>query len=238
FEPVEWLSGSVDYFNIEISDRVANISSQTIINCLNGSQTNCPPGLSNFDPSITPPDPSLGLGLARGPAGNIVFLQRGSASLGTLETNGFDINLRGNFDLGNWGRITSDVQGTYTMEYIVDGGDNVAGSKNPANESIPRWRAGKNTVWAIGDFAFSWNMNYTSRIDRAIDATDLDGLESWITHDLQANWYAPWNGQITVGVQNVANRDPVLDTGEGDGYDFDLYDAYGRVPYIRYTQRF
>ena len=37
-----------------------------------------------------------------------------------------------------------------------------------------------------------------------------------------------------------ADKDPVLDPlhPSGRGFDFNLYDAYGRVPYVRYTQNF
>ena|GEM_PF-4210849 len=29
-----------------------------------------------------------------------------------------------------------------------------------------------------------------------------------------------------------------LDVGENRGFNFSLYDGYGRVPYLRYTQNF
>ena len=32
------------------------------------------------------------------------------------------------------------------------------------------------------------------------------------THDVQVAWNTPWNGKIALGVQNVANRGPVLDS--------------------------
>ena len=65
-------------------------------------------------------------------------------------------------------------------------------------------------------------------------------LPSWTTHDLQATWNTPWNGKLAVGVTNAANKGPVLDPFDptGRGFDFNLYDTYGRVPYVRYTQSF
>jgi iron complex outermembrane receptor protein len=57
---------------------------------------------------------------------------------------------------------------------------------------------------------------------------------------VQATWAAPWNGRLTIGVNNVLNRGPSLDAlnSSGRGFDFGLYDAYGRVTYMRYTQSF
>ncbi len=232
FEPFDWLSGSVDWWKIEIEDRVAAIGAQQIINCLNGTSQNCPPGLANLPAGASPPDESLGLGVARNPdTGQILYLQRGFASLGTVDTEGFDVNLRGNWNFGDMGSLRVDAQGTYVGVYETDAGANVAG-----DNGLPRWRATLNTEYRIGDFAFAWVMNY---IDDQNDSLDNTGpLPSWTTHDLQANWYTPWNGQVTVGVDNVANKDPVLDNGESRGFNFSLYDGYGRIPYVRYKQNF
>ena len=232
FEPLDWLNGSVDYWNIKITDRVAGIGAQTIINCLSGTQQNCPPGLSNLPAGASPPDPSLGLGVARGDQGQIVYLQRGFASLGTIETEGFDINLRSNFDFGNAGRLRTEIVGGYTWRYEVDSGANVAGQNG-----LPRWRAVLSNQYSFGDFVFAWNMNYIGGQQTDALGSD-DGLPSWITHDLQVNYFTPWNGRVTVGVDNLSDRDPVLDTGEGRGFNFNLYNGYGRIPYLRYTQTF
>lgn len=43
---------------------------------------------------------------------------------------------------------------------------------------------------------------------------------------------------MVVGVDNLSDRDPVLDRGEPRGFNFDLYDGYGRLGYLRYVQRF
>ena len=222
----------MDWWTIEVTDRVAGIGAQQIINCLAGTSQNCPPGLSNFPVGTTLPDPNVGLGLVRNPdSGQIVGLQRGFASLGEISTEGFDVNLRGNWNFGELGSLRVDAQGTYTGVFEVDSGANVAG-----DVGLPRWRAALNSEYRIGDFAFAWVMNY---IDDQNDSLGNEGpLPSWTTHDLQANWYAPWNGQITVGVDNVANKDPVLDNGEGRGFNFSLYDGYGRIPYVRYKQNF
>ncbi len=235
FEPLDWLSGSVDWYRIEVTDRIAAIDAQQIINCLNGTTQNCPPGLINLDPTLTPPTETanLGLGVARNPNdGSIVYLQRGFASLGTLDLEGFDVNLRGNWNFGDAGTLRVDAQGTYSAVYEIDGGENLAGG-----QALPRWRAGLNTEYRIGDFAFAWVMNYIDDQDEALDPS-RDGLPSWTTHDLQANWYTPWNGQLTVGVDNIADKDPVLDAGELRDFNYSLYDQYGRIPYIRYKQNF
>lgn len=233
FEPLEWLNGSVDYFNIEIENRVAGIGPQQIINCLEGTSSNCPPGLSSFPTGTSFPNPNLGLGIEFRDDGSIVAMQRGFASLGTIETDGIDVNLRTNFDFGNAGRLTNELQATHTMSFETDGGDDVAGEAG-----LPDLRAVLANVYRFGDFAFSWNINYIDGQSTSLAEGDDGSLPSWTTHDVQVNWFTPWNGRLTVGATNLGDKDPVLDEGEGRGFNFDLYNAYGRIPYVRYTQNF
>lgn len=232
FSPVEWFNGTIDYYRIDIDNRVAGIGSQLIINCLDGTETNCPPGLSNL-PNVFPgPNEAAGLGVLRGDQGEILYIQRGFASLGTIETSGIDTSLNFNFDFGSGGVLTSELLATYLMSYEVDSGEDVAG-----NEGLPEWRTNWRNTWSIGDFAFALNVNYIASQDTAL-SNQQDGVDSWTTFDLQANWFTPWDGQIVVGADNVSDEDPPLDPGYGDGFNFDLYDGYGRILYWRYVQTF
>ena len=233
YEPFDWLNGSIDYYNIEIEDRVASIGAQQVVNCVAGTQENCPPGLVMLDPSIDPPVPNAGLGVARLPGSNAIdYIQIGFASLGTIQTDGVDVNLRTNFDFGSAGRLSNEFQASYILSYEVDSGADVAG-----DAQLPKWRGTLANQYSFGDFTFAWNINYIDSQDTAL-SPNLNRLPSWTTHDVQVNWYAPWGGQVTAGVNNVGDKDPVLDPGELRGFNFNLYDAYGRVPYVRYTQTF
>ena len=232
FEPTDWFAATLDYWNISIDNRVAGIGAQQVLNCLEGTTTNCPPGLSFFPAGSAFPDPSLGLGAEFGPAGNVIFLQSGFASLGTIDSDGFDISLRGNFDLNDWGRLRSEINGSYLWSQEIDSGTNVAGLSR-----LPRWRAIWSNQWNWGDFGFAWNINYIGS-QRSAQSPLLDRLPSWTTHDLQASYFTPWNGRIVLGVDNLLDKDPVLDPGEGRDFNFNLYNGYGRITYLRYVQTF
>ena len=232
YEPNEMFAATLDYWNISIDDRVAFIGPQQILNCLEGTTTNCPPGLSNFPAGSPFPSPDLGLGTEFGPQGQVVFLQSGFASLGTIDSEGFDISLRGNFDLADFGRLRSEIQGSYLLSQEIDSGVNTAGLAG-----LPRWRAIWSNQWNYGDFGFNWNVNYIGS-QRSAASPLLDRLPSWTTHDLQASYFTPWNGRITLGVDNLLDKDPVLDPGEGRDFNFNLYNGYGRITYLRYVQNF
>ncbi|HEY7906270.1 MAG TPA: TonB-dependent receptor, partial [Wenzhouxiangella sp.] len=146
--------------------------------------------------------------------------------------DGFDISMDANFDFGDWGNFRSQITGGYTWSYEIDDGTNIAGLAG-----LPRWRA----VWAnqhfYGDFSFAWNVNYIGSQTTAASPT-LDSLPSWTTHDLQVNYFTPWDGRISIGVDNALDKDPVVDPGESRGFNFGLYNGYGRISYVRYVQSF
>lgn len=232
WEPTDWFTATLDYWNISIDDRVAFIGAQQVLNCLEGLQTNCPPGLTRFGAGASAPDPSLGLGGQFGSEGQVQFLQTGFASLGTIDSDGFDISLRGNFDFDAYGRLRSEINGSYLWSQEIDSGVNVAGLA-----TLPRWRAIWANQYTFGDFGVNWNINYIGS-QRSAQTANLDRLPSWTTHDLQFNYFAPWNGRISVGMDNVFDRDPVLDPGNNRGFNFNLYNGYGRITYLRYVQTF
>lgn len=231
FSPVEWFNGTLDYWNIEVENRVAGIGSQQIINCLDGTQSNCPPGLTNL-PNVFPgPNEAAGLGLLRGPDGNILYIQRGFASLGTIKTDGIDTQLNFNFEVGP-GLLSSEIFASLLLGREVDSGADVAGEVE-----FPEWRVNWRNQYTFSDFSVALNVNYIDGQDDTLESENIP-TDSWTTVDIQASWFAPWDGQITLGVDNVFDEDPPLDNGFGDGYNFGLYDAYGTIWYWRYTQTF
>jgi iron complex outermembrane receptor protein len=220
WEPIDWFSIAFDYYDIEIENLITTFGSTTI---LAREQAGDP----------IPP----GLGVTRDPAtGNIIALTAGYGNEGTLETDGFDINAQFSMDLFS-GLLASNLQVSYINNYSFDGGRN-----RVDDPGLPQARANLWTNYQIGDFQFAWNVNYIA--DQCDDFTAADGcvghVPSWVTNDFQANWYTPWNGRVTVGVQNAANKTPPIGVGAfgSRDYDFNLYNGFGRIVYWRYKQTF
>ena len=235
WDATDWINFNLDYYQVKVSGRLAGIGVNQIVACLEGTSQNCPPGLSIFPVGTVIPNPAIGLGYIRGPNNEIVAAQTGFTNLGTIQTSGLDFQTRTNFDFGNYGRLQQQLQIGMVQKYEVDSGANVIGDRG-----LPKYRGSLQNRWSMGDYQVVWNMNYIHNMPDA-SATGLrpaGGLPSWTTHDLQFNYYAPWNARMTLGVRNVTNKDPVVDPAEGRGINFSLYDGYGRVPYFRYVQTF
>ena len=240
WDATDWLSLTLDHYNIKIDDQLEFFDTAELSDCLAGLTTFCPAGVSALPANLVPPQPGLGLGVARDPITNeILYSQIGYANLGTIETSGIDFAARTSFDLGAWGELSNLLQISYVSSFEINGDDEIG------NQGYPEFRASLQNNWSKGDFSAAWNINMidstpSSAKELGYTTGYAQEVSSFVTHDVQATWSAPWNGRLTIGVNNLLNRGPSLDdlNSSGRGFDFGLYDAYGRVTYMRYTQSF
>lgn len=222
-EPTKWFNFSLDYYNVKVTDSIRSRSVADVIDC-------------DLDPTCVQGSTPLGsFGVERNSAGAITLVTTGTINEGELETNGLDLATELKFDLGNYGRIVNRLRGVYILSFKIDGDEQL---KDPG---YPELRANMSTTYSISDFEFAWNLSYvdsTASVINGFTQQQSGHVPSWTTHDFQANYNAPWNGTVTVGVNNAFNRMPDNIPYDGRPYNFYLFDAYGRTPYINYTQRF
>lgn len=212
YDPTDWMNLTLDYYNIEITERIRQFTAQSLINRTN-------------DPSLGPIPP--GLGVTRAPDGSIVRVDAGYGNEGDLQTDGLDLNLRTRFS-GDWGKIQNHLQASYVHEYTIDDGDDLAGTLG-----APDLRVNLSNTWTSGD----WTVGAISRFIRG-QADSTGSVGGYTTHDAFVSLNLPWNAQATVGVNNLGDKYPALVGYDGRPWNFYLYDAYGRTMYFRYTQRF
>ncbi|RUO78360.1 TonB-dependent receptor plug domain-containing protein [Pseudidiomarina taiwanensis] len=218
------ISFAVDYYNIEIEDRIRAFDSQTLINrTLAGD-----------------PIPA-GLSVTRNSQGVITEIIAGFGNEGTLETSGLDVNVRANWDFGDMGALVNNLQVSHILDYSIDGGRNIV-----RDLGVPRQRATFSNTYTISDFTVAYNLNmigdqYTNT---AADPNGVDGVSrtghigTWITHDIQVSYDTPWDNKFTIGVQNAFEKLPQLVGFGGRDYNYGLYNGWGRYTYIRFQQNF
>lgn len=232
YQPFDWLNLAVDYYSIEIKERIAYFQAAQLV-ALEKAGIPLPPNtrlIREGNPQAVPDGhPNL----------PITSVIAGYANQGDWLTSGIDFNLRTQFDFGNFGRLSQNVQISYAIESSVDGGANLVGERNPSLPgSMPRSRSMLANVYTIDDVELSWNINMIEGQNRYRDLTKVDRLGSWVTHDIQLGYHLPWQGKISIGMQNAFEKKPSLIGAGGRSYNFNLYDAYGRISYLRYSQSF
>ncbi len=222
FDVTSWLDVSMDYYNIEITNRIDEFTPQEILDAIR----------------IGDPVPAAFV-ITRGPTGRITDFIFGNANNGSLETNGLDFEANLKFGLGDLGNIVSQLRYIQILEFSVDGGRDEIG-----DPGLPDTRMQGTTEWKVSDFSVGWNFNYIG--DQAATVTSggvrSGHTPSYTTHDFQLTYSAPWNGTLSLGVINAFGKEPDPRSAAADpnarAFNYYLYDQYGAQPYVRYTQRF
>jgi iron complex outermembrane receptor protein len=214
FDPTNWLSLSLDAYNIQINGRITTMSAQTILNRL-------------ANPALGPVPAAFSV--TRAPAnGQITNITRGSINEGNIETSGYDLSAKTDFKLGAYGRLQNNWTVSIVDKYTINDGDNLVGT-----QGSPKMRANLANTWTYGRFATNLTINH---IDKNGEGTSL--TKAYTTASMAVTYRHPTRTTLSVGVVNLEGKMPQLITYDGRPWNFYLYDALGRQVYFRVQQAF
>jgi iron complex outermembrane receptor protein len=211
---VPGLSITVDYYNVEISNAIATVTAQDIVDsCYDG------PNLQSvfcgqFTRNRNPASPTF-LGF-----NSITTSQLNFAG---LEASGIDFNVSYEFDwadLGrpSWGNVGLSVGGTHVEDrnnfpFATD-----PNRPNPVELELnnPELSLNAGVRWNIGDFTINTNHQYLGEqglpaveIENAQNFTVAFADETWI-HDASVRWDLSDQHSVTFGVNNLTNEEPFI----------------------------
>jgi iron complex outermembrane recepter protein len=244
------LSATVDYFNIKVEDIVGTLSGSQVVNqCVFAGQ------FCNF--------------IHRDSFGTLWSSDNGSVTLlntniGSLETEGVDVALNYNWNIGKYGGLAFNFIGTWVDKLHTDPVPGLGLDYDCAGyygsvcgTPIPQWRHKFRTVWSSPwnmDLAVTWRHMDEVKLDATSSNPNLAGPFAGGTATLGARDYmdiaATWNvwKQVTLrfGVNNVFDRDPPLSDSSGpagapfgNGNTFpQVYDSLGRKFFTGLTVNF
>ncbi len=233
---------SIDYFNFDYSDLIgASIGAQAQIDgqCAGIEDTGLP----------IIPNPNI----TRDATGQVREVRSQFVNIGSVETDGIDINADYTLDIGN-GSIIFDLGATFLNKFDVDtDGDGInefdgAGSRNQSNSdsfgTMPELRGNLGATWFTGNHVARLGLNYIDSYkndqgnNREVDAwTTLDAMYSYTFSGLLGDG----DTTLSIGINNIADKDPPgLVRNESDGvtpeqrfdpvtgaYNRDLFDRPG-----------
>jgi iron complex outermembrane receptor protein len=228
FSPIDRLTLSLDYYNITLEDQVGTLPLQDILNI---EAENCPAGSPVNCSSLVSRNPTTGA---------ILLIAANNQNIAGVETDGVDFEADYSFDT-SIGTFSQNLTISHVLNYDQDEGQGEF--EEQLDEAfLPDMRAALSLGWSSGDFSAAV---IGTLIGESEEKTDRNGalgtrIPNWSTWDIQGSWSAPWNGKVTIGIRNIGDRDPPLDNTllSGPFYVNSLYDWYGRVPYVRYEQKF
>ena len=202
-------SASIDYWTFDYEDLIAQSEgAQAIVDndCNTDGSTPSADGIPN-DPRVI-----------RDAGGQLREVITQFVNVGSVETDGIDVNANYNTDIGN-GNLNLNLGATLVNAFDVDtDGDGQvdfdgAGSRNFRNSfaTMPELRANLGATYFIGDHTFNVSARYIDGYDN--DQSNDGPVDSWTTFDAQYSYV--WSGLIgdgdtslTIGVNNLTDEDP------------------------------
>ncbi|WP_277967853.1 TonB-dependent receptor domain-containing protein [Sphingomonas echinoides] len=193
FQPVRWLSMTVDYYNIHKKDLIYNPADSTYANTyLAGGAL--PAGVTITPNPVDPAYP----GLTPTPA----FVNAAYINGQSLQTSGIDGQISASVPLGRGIKLTSSLEGTLILEYKVNTGINgvydYLGTLGPYNTTsasgTPRWRANWQNTLEAGAYSLTATTYFTSGYKGY--AADYTGVGSCAAGRTPASSYL-YNGDLS-----------------------------------------
>jgi len=214
FDPTNWLSLTLDAYDIKINGRITTMSAQTILD-------------RTANPALGPVPTAFSV--TRNPAnGQITNITRGSVNEGNIHTAGYDLSVKTDFKLGSMGRLQNNWSLSVVDKYTINGGANQVGT-----QGTPKMRANLGNTWTYGRFSTNLTINHIDKNGTGTSATD-----AYTTANLALTYRHPTKTTVTVGMVNLEGKMPQLITYDGRPWNFYLYDALGRQVYFRVQQAF
>ncbi len=240
-----WVQGldiSLDWYRYEIKDMIIADSVDRILrDCyVLGNSARC-------------------AGITRAADGHISALRYGTANLGQMMTEGYDLGVKYRLPELAIGQFSIDWQTSYLSKYDEQAqnsaGQNITDGR-VSEAGLFRVRSNVGVNWERGDFAVSYTARYYSGmrescIDLGSQWCDLpdhnsngesDPLRktgSNTFHDVQVSWKAPWDATIALGANNVFDhRGPLMYSAPNSSFGYYGGFDIGRFLYMKYTQRF
>ena len=265
YEPTDWLSVSADWWFVyrrneivapdyskeeEIIEKTRFPITETDRANLAALAAMCADPASGVDCPDTLPGYSVG---------NVASVVGQYSNRGRTLVDGFDIDARSRFDLGQWGGLNIGVAATIARRNMYNSDDgsgwyygNVVGYYNN-----PRLRATFNADWTYQDWTTSFYVNYVGRTKWAYDRIDAqdnnadtctgsflplepskcDGAPAWWTANLGVTWRATDAFTVGLTAKNLFNRLPFYDPN--DWMNFPGYaNNFGRIYSLTLSYKF
>jgi len=231
-QPIENLSFTLDYFDIQQTNVVFNSPNFVIDQNLNGNP--------NYKDAII--RSNNGTGYIQ-----TIFSPQDNIAARNLAGFDFNANYLIESSVGEW-RINFDT--TYMDKFEVqDTSDSpfvdIVGSFGEAFGSIPEYKASMQLDWSMNNFRVTWDFNYNSEIEvRKPDGTVKtytpddkiereDVMDATTIHNLQFGYFIEdYDADVHFGIQNVFDQEPPYMNEGVTSTDDNLYSFRGRFFYL------
>ena len=110
----------------------------------------------------------------------------------------------------------------------------------------PKLRSKTTLILDRSSYSTSLSANYIGgyrdkfygRFNPNLGAIDTHTVDAYLTYDLQFIYHIGNDSSVTLGVDNLIDKEPPFSNSEEAGYDFATHDPRGRFFYAKYSAEF
>lgn len=209
FEPIKALNVSVDWYRIELKNDIISASSAgsfytDAISIVRGPPATLPQCTATTTGGVPCPTTTVAT-----PVGYPSYTLIPYVNAGETKTSGIEVDLRTQFDLGDYGRLRAELNYTYIHQYelVVSGTTyDLAGTHGPQSVSgdtgNPKNKAVASVTWAQGPFSSTVSVNYTG----SFSITDPSSGYSTCLSALQGRGPSAYGSAISSSVQTLPSQ--------------------------------
>ena len=168
FEPMKMFNVSVDWYYIKLMNDIISASSAGSFYTDAIQLVRGPPAQADVCTATTAPNPCPTARVTT-PVGYPAYTLIPYINAGETKTSGYDVDLRSQFDIGNFGSLKAEINYTYIQQYeLVASGQlfDLVGTHGPSTISgdtgNPRQRAVASLTWEMGPATSTLSVNYQS----------------------------------------------------------------------------
>ena len=221
--PIEGLRLSMDYFEVDTTDRATSLSLSRLLNL--AAIGALPPGTAV----------NRGPGEAAGIPGAIISIDNVITNAAALNIEGYDMRLTYERDMG-FGDLYVRSEYSHLDSYTFQGAPGDPSSEFMGEGGFPEDRFNTSVRLTVDNLTANYTLNYIGEHGDG----ELQKYSDYTTHDITVEYQTPVDGlALTFGTLNFTDEKPVLDDigGYDDAVTGILYDLSGRRIFgsIRYT---
>ncbi|MDE3273759.1 TonB-dependent receptor domain-containing protein [Pseudoalteromonas sp. G4] len=240
-EPMDGLSFTVDYYDIQLDNVISSLSVGTRLDkCYSAGAAGGVGGSDAFCASV-----------ARNAVGDFDGIAAFNENLSTWTVNGIDFNAQYSFEgLGLEWRL--DWEASYinewsTIAFAGEEKEESVGAALSGSGSIPEWKHNFGLQVAADTWSVAYNVLYVDELitesvyyERAtIDEVADHKAEAFMNHNISASYYLNENVRFRAGIDNLLDEEPPYYTDYDDSNtDTTLYKYIGRNFFIGTTISF
>jgi len=235
WEPTDNWSMALDYYNIQVTDKIGRLSVQEILN----NEADFPNLVTRINGALT--------------CRNGCEVRSNNQNLFEENGEGIDFSTRANWDF-NAGSIVADVRFAYLMSHERQTSAVQPLCDDAGTTSEPEWRANGQLGWQASDWTATLTFRYLGSTEDLPGGRDsanfscdvnpsrpIEKADSYLELGLRGTYEFNERTQLSGGIINLTDEEPVFSPTAGGGwpfFDLALYDARGSRYYINMDYSF